>query len=402
MATSQLETAVRTTPARFPVDGDTFRRNNFDFLRLFLAVLVILAHSYYIALGTEETEPLMRASAGQVDMGDVAVNFFFVISGFLVSQSWLNSHGIRDFLRKRVLRIYPGFLVAMLFCAAVVVPLASDGASDFWTFRRLRNFVFQAVTLNPFNAPGQFANNPVPFRVNGSMWTIRYEVWCYVILAAAGAAGLLARVKWVVSAFVACHVLYVAHSISPLLPHSGPAEFFVGDFDNWPRFATFFLAGAAFYLLRARIPRSPLLAVLAAVGIACSMPFKGGHAVTLPVLGTYLAFFAAYAGGGRLHGFGRWGDFSYGVYLYAYPIQQLVVLWAGTTRLHPLVLFALATPLSLAAGAASWHFVEKHFLRLKRKHAARAAQPARARPSPADALAPAGSLTPGALPSVPA
>src|SRR5688500_730215 len=95
---------------RFPVAAERFRQNNFDFLRLALAVLVILSHSYYLVSGTEDSEPLMRASRGQIEMGALAVNFFFIISGFLITHSWFSAPRVRDYLKKRVLRIFPGFV----------------------------------------------------------------------------------------------------------------------------------------------------------------------------------------------------------------------------------------------------------------------------------------------------
>lgn len=363
-----LTRCFRRDSACFPLAADRFRENNFDFLRLALAVLVILSHSYYLASGNEDAEPLMRASRGQIEMGSVAVNFFFVISGFLITHSWLRARGLRDFLKRRVLRIYPAFVVAMLFCALVVAPIAVSDFPELLTARRLRNFVFQTITLNPFSVPGTFVSNPVQ-KVNGSMWTIRYEFWCYIATAALGLAGLLGRLRLMIALFLAAYVAYVLQSLHPVMPSWGKLERLVGELEDWPRFATYYLAGALFYFVRGRIPCSGALAGLCVPVLAASMFVNGAVAAVMPLCGTYLVFFFGFLRGVGLESFGRRGDFSYGTYLYAFPIQQLLILWMGPS-IGPLALFALSAPLAVAAGFASWHLVEKHFRPRAAKRAA--------------------------------
>ena len=97
--------------------------NNFDFLRLFLAILVIFSHCYPLGVGTEANEPFIRLTHGQATGGAIAVDLFFIMSGYLITASVLRSEGIRDFLSKRVRRIYPGYMITMLLWALVIVPL---------------------------------------------------------------------------------------------------------------------------------------------------------------------------------------------------------------------------------------------------------------------------------------
>src|SRR5271156_1804319 len=101
------------------------RKNNLEFVRLLLAVLVILSHSFPLATGTERTEPLLMATRGQTTAGTIAVDLFFVLSGFLITNSFLSSSSLWGYLRKRIRRIYPGFIAVSLVGALIVAPLAS-------------------------------------------------------------------------------------------------------------------------------------------------------------------------------------------------------------------------------------------------------------------------------------
>ena len=117
---------IATTASQAPwATSAGFAKNNFDALRFFFAGLVIFAHSFALLSGTDDTEPLMMLTH-QMTFGGVAVDCFFIISGCLVTLSWQRSRGVRDYLGKRVRRIYPGFIVAMAFCALVIAPVGHD------------------------------------------------------------------------------------------------------------------------------------------------------------------------------------------------------------------------------------------------------------------------------------
>jgi peptidoglycan/LPS O-acetylase OafA/YrhL len=122
------------------------RHNNIDALRLILAVLVIFSHSYVLGTGSEAAEPLLRATRGQLTLGALAVDWFFVLSGFLIAQSWERIRALGPFLVKRARRIYPGFIVAVAVCSWVVVPLARPTADTF-TLSHLVDFLWTVPRL---------------------------------------------------------------------------------------------------------------------------------------------------------------------------------------------------------------------------------------------------------------
>jgi peptidoglycan/LPS O-acetylase OafA/YrhL len=206
-------------------------------------------------------------------------------------------------------------------------------------------------TLDPFELerPLTFAQNPYPHAVNGSMWTIRIEFCCYVAVALAGSIGIF-RQRWVLALFTLVAMCLAAYEQAILPDHA---------WQRWARFAAYFGAGSLFYLCRRSMPKSGWLALICGA-ILCTAgvisPFY-----TWPIAGTYLIFYAAYASPGWLKSVGSKNDISYGVYLYAFPLQQLYYSYAvrGKLPMNPWFGLAVVLPLGIACGWLSWLYVEK-------------------------------------------
>jgi peptidoglycan/LPS O-acetylase OafA/YrhL len=293
--------------------------------------------------------------------GALAVDFFFVLSGFLVAKSWEQSRTASDYLRKRVLRIYPGFAVAIAFCVLVIGPLGSETLHAY--FRTPRAYkLFDVLLLRPEGTvPGVFSRLPNAGELDAPLWTIRYELMCYAGILALGAAGLLRRRTIILALGLLAYGIYNGgRDWDWKLPYWGSVV-------EAPRLATFFLSGSLFYLYRDLIPHRRWILAISVAVLAFSC--RAGLSWTLPIFGTYSLFYLAFSQTTRLHHFGRFGDFSYGLYLYAYPIQQLLVQRLGLA-IAPLALFALSLIITLAVAVMSWHLVEKPFLRMKPKASA--------------------------------
>jgi peptidoglycan/LPS O-acetylase OafA/YrhL len=339
------------------------RRNNFDFLRFALATLVIVSHAKMTEVPDTGDHQVRFLGLG----GRLAVNCFFAISGFLISNSWQHSRGLVDYTRKRFLRIYPGLVSALLFCVAVVGPLG--GAELRTYFRDQQTYRFFAPLLLQANQtlPGVFAGLPHAREVNGPVWTIRYEIACYVLLGLLGMVGLLRRRGAVLALFLASLAVFTAQVSRWPVPWCFHLPYF-GILDHLLRLVAFFLAGVVFYFYRDSIPFSR--AWLAASLAVLALTYKVIPSVTVPVFGTYVLFYLAFSPLIRLHGFARYGDFSYGLYLYAWPVQQLLIQHFGARLamghgLDRLALSVLTFGLTLPLAAASWYVVERPFLRLK-------------------------------------
>jgi peptidoglycan/LPS O-acetylase OafA/YrhL len=353
IAKSDLRTEVDVPRLAAASQYDT-RSNNFDFIRFMLATLVIWSHSFGLPTG-ENNDALTRAMGHQMTGGRLAVCFFFILSGFLVAKSWEQSRSASDFVRKRALRIYPGFFAAITFCVLIVAPL---GSANFLSgLTRLQHYrLYEMLFLHPpVLLKGVFTGLAVP-SINGALWTIPFELTCYIGLLLLGLGGAIRRKSMVLLLFAA---LYFANKVWP--DWNMDLRFF-GSIGELLPLSMYFLAGSIFYLYRRFIPHRRDLMALSLILVAVT--HARGLNWTLPIGGAYAVFYIAFSRGFRLHRFGRFGDFSYGLYLYAYPIQQLLLLWLGRS-LHPLWLFALAMMITLPLAAASWHGLERPFLRLK-------------------------------------
>ena len=326
--------------------------NNFDTLRLFFAIVVVFSHSYTVL---QKNEPLSVWTKGECTFGSVSVWGFFIISGFLITQSWQRSPVLQRFLKRRILRIYPAFIVVTFLCVLVVHPLATIRS-----FSPLQ-YVLHTLHLTMYPVPNVFPHNPLPGILNGSLWTIPYEFLCYLGVAALGSVGWLNRRGLMVTLVALVLFLHLATEVFHYLPKPSLLARALGNPLVWSILLPFFLAGmlAQLYHLQTRLhTRYAALALLLFVG---SWIIPHGRVFSLPILGTYLLLWLAYLPAlNRLH-LGRSGDFSYGTYLYAYPIQQLLIQSFPGIK-SPVMLFLIAGPLSVFAGFCSWHLVEKHFL----------------------------------------
>jgi peptidoglycan/LPS O-acetylase OafA/YrhL len=335
------------------------RTNNFDTLRLIFAVLVIFSHSYPLGRGSNDTEPLSVLTHGEMTFGSLSVWAFFIISGFLITQSWMRSPSPGKFLRRRVGRIYPGFIVAALFGALVIVPLAADPHT--YVPVSLANFLWQTLRLQIFSFSPVFVHNASPNILNGSLWSVAFEFWCYLGVLLLGVTGMLRRRWLVVLIFAAVIGWHLYLAITGWVPGGKILGQIFGFPLFWAIVLPFFLAGAIFHLFGGPVLlRRPLFAVAAVLLIASNF-IPHAYVVTLPTCGAYLLLGLAYLP--LLHplNLGRFGDFSYGTYLYAFPIEQLIVMHGGGS-MTPAKLFFLAAPIALAAGALSWFLVERRFL----------------------------------------
>jgi peptidoglycan/LPS O-acetylase OafA/YrhL len=346
-------------------DG-SMKENNFDFLRLALAVLVIFSHSFPLGAGSEVHEPLRVLTRGQMTFGAFAVDLFFVMSGFLIAGSAERSSSLGSFLKKRVVRIYPAFIASAVVMAAVVLPLAGGVFTEAGWPARLIDFTLQTLRLQEFYVQGAFAHNPYPGVLNGSVWSIQYEFWCYFGVAAMAAAGLLRRRGLALACFVVSLVISVTFQMQGWIFGGKFAGKLLGSPQLWARLLPFYLAGVVFYLFRDRIRLYGWGASLALLVLLAASWVHVGWTAVFPVAGAYLVFYVAFAKWIPMQRVGRFGDFSYGTYLYAFPIEQMLMMGFKHT-VQPWLLFAMATPLTLLAAVVSWYAVERLFLQPERR-----------------------------------
>jgi peptidoglycan/LPS O-acetylase OafA/YrhL len=236
-------------PLVYPPD---LTRNNFDALRFALAALVVFSHSFALLSGTDATEPLYRLTRGQIASGELAVDGFFILSGFLVTHSWVKVPSMVEFFRKRISRIYPGFAVVTVLSTLFLVPVAYEIPFGSFPPGLPGREAVSLLTLRAYEPPGAFPGNAV-HAMNGSLWSIPIEAWCYVGVVALGLLGVIRNRKGVAILLAGSLVL----SLAFLVWNLNPGLKFVGAIFGWPRLwvrmLPYFLSGMAFYLYRDRI-----------------------------------------------------------------------------------------------------------------------------------------------------
>jgi peptidoglycan/LPS O-acetylase OafA/YrhL len=337
-------------------DKSASRANNFGSLRLLFAALVVVAHSPEIIDGNRSRE-LLTQIFGTLSFGGLAVDGFFLVSGYLITQSAVNSRDLLSYLSKRVRRIYPGFIAASLFCILVVAPLAGGDLSAISPGQTLRRLLALATPV----VPGSFAGLPYP-SLNGSMWTIIYEFKCYLLVALLAWCGVLGRRNLYLAFFAGLAALYAVRSF---LPEAGPLGFALGNVQEMIRLAFAFAYGGLFYLYTDRIVLSHRGAGLSALLLlpALFSPVLAGPASIL--LGGYLTFWFAFAvRPNAVSLLTNRTDPSYGLYLYAWPVQALLI--AHVPGISPWSVTGITLVIAGLLGVLSWHLIERPFLRSNR------------------------------------
>jgi peptidoglycan/LPS O-acetylase OafA/YrhL len=343
--------------------GRHFKRhhNNFDAIRLFLSLLVIFSHSFPLGIGSEVNEPFMRFTHGQTTGGAIAVNLFFIMSGYLITASFLRSSTTLDYLSKRVRRIYPGFIVSMLF-GFLLIPFTGGSLRYSSMIRNLFDFLANTLGLREFHYTGAFLHNPYPGAINGAVWSIPFEFWCYLGVLALGLSGFLKRKSLILALFLGTIIVSVIFNSLHLQISGSWLGAFFGYPPFWARLLPMYLAGVGAYIFRDKIQyrwQGSLLCLLVLFA-ASFIPFC--WAAVFPVAAGYLLFWVATTPSLPILNAAKYGDFSYGTYLYGFPLQQLIMSRWGQP-LNPFLLFSIAAPATLVCAVLSWYFVENPFLK---------------------------------------
>jgi len=335
-------------------DGLSQPQDNFLLLRFLAAALVIYGHGYAIAAHEPGALDLFTRMGWKSYSGAIGVDLFFVISGFLVTGSFLRRRNVLAFAWARVLRVLPAYACCMLLSAFALgavytqLPLA-----DYLHHPDTRGYVLKNMTFGVdlrWQLPGVFADNPRRDTINGSIWTLPAEVRMYAWVALLGLSGILSRRAVATVAIVGlCLLGWLAPTWVPMVPIA-----------SFLRLGGMFALGALCYVHRERIPAHG--ALVCGFAAACWLLRDSAlYPLAFALAETAFVFWFAYRL--RWHGFNRFADCSYGMYLWGFPIQQVVAHHVPTAT--PLVNAAIGTLLAIGVGLLSWHLVEKPVLSAK-------------------------------------
>lgn len=333
--------------------------SGFDYLRLGLALAIVCLHSaitsygkiYDVAIFESWARPFVR----------MILPAFFALSGFLVAGSLMRTHSLITFLWYRAVRIYPALIVECLLSAFILGPVVTRyNLTDYFTDPLFAQYMLNITGHVHFLLPGVFNDNPLPDIVNGQLWTIPFELYCYITLALVALLGLK-RHRILAPIFTV--LVTVAYLAATMYRHNGEIVYVASAINGALLVATF-LAGVGMYLYRDVLPwgRVPML-LSGALSMACLAYIPNGDFFA-PIPVAYFTVCVGLTNPSRRVLAGA--DYSYGIFLYGFVIQQTLMFLLPSWR-HWALNILLSVPAAFIIAAASWHLVEKPAQNLRGK-----------------------------------
>jgi peptidoglycan/LPS O-acetylase OafA/YrhL len=333
-------------------------QNNYDFLRLFAAFSIIFYHSFSL-LHQAGSEPLMQLTKGRLNFSLIGLSIFFCISGFLIAKSAARSPGVVNYLWKRFLRIQPLLIVTCILTVFICVFFSNLSAKDYFSNRHTWSYFRNIMPVFglQFTLPGVFVHNIAEHGVNGSLWTLILEERLYILMSII----FLLRKKYksyIVLFIAVLNFFYLANRF-----------FFDGEmvryFTSLPFFyALLFLNSAALYFLKINFSNSLFFFVsFSLVAFITGVLFPSLNFLyffSIPVLVNSVAQIK-----GITNHAGKYGDFTYGIYVFSFPVQQMFIA-AGVVKENPFALFLYTIVIVFPMAVLSWNLVEKKCLKLKK------------------------------------
>lgn len=327
-------------------DVSNDRNNNLNIIRFIAAIMVIYAHSF--ALSSKTRDPLSEVANGQTSFGGLAVCVFFFFSGFLITRSVSKSHSLFEFMKNRIIRIFPPLIVVVSLSAFVLGGLVSEfDIHEYYMNKQTYLYLTNAIFILRHNLPGVFEYNVYGKVVNGSLWTIPVEFICYIICYCMFRLGILKEKRMIYTipflGFFYC-VLDIVLKEYPLIKSVLVP-------------CTMFYMGMMYYTYCNRICiyfQGVLLCIVGLLISAFGGVWRFGVVLFLPYILIYLSFGTKK----KMGGFGKKYEISYGMYLSAFPIQQTIVMMNGGRMNHNLN-FLFSVPFVMLSGFLINLLIEK-------------------------------------------
>lgn len=326
------------------------RPAGFDYLRLVLASGVICTHTINTSYGQAAAEAFWDTPA-RLLVGPI-LPMFFALSGFLVAGSLARCVSLISFLGLRAMRIVPALAVEVVLSALLLGPLLTAlPLADYFASNLLHRYFLNVVGMIHYVLPGVFLDNPVPGRVNGQLWTVPFELECYALIALLAMLGIAWHRVVLLMTTIALQLLLLA-------------RWWLGNGGDWttvpgPVLVFCFLCGITLYAWRDRLRWDwGVCAGSAALGGVLLLTPGGDWIVAAPI--TYVTVFMGTLDPPRQR-LMLSGDYSYGIFLYGYPLQQLVASFGPDFR-HWWINLIIAFPLALIVAVLSWWTVERPIL----------------------------------------
>jgi len=334
------------------------KQNNFNFLRFYFAFIVVIGHLIEISY----FKPFLKLSPYFSTY--ISVTGFFCISGFLISRSYLNTPNLKDYLKKRAARLLPAYVFIIFSCALFLSFLSKYSISEYFTNPLLYKYLAANLTFLNFIQPclpGVFTNNAASCAVNGALWTLKIEVSFYLIIPVLLYLTKKIRLKQLL--FIGIYLMSVLYrNFFEYLSNLPGIEYYSIIARQLPGFMSYFVCGIALnYYFEFFIQNKKTL-VLFGLLIFILERILGIEFLT-PLALSVIVFFVAFSFK-RLNNFAKHGDISYGIYIFHYPIMKIASEFGYFEKYNPVVVSITIVLLVLFVGYASWHLIEKRFLKI--------------------------------------
>jgi peptidoglycan/LPS O-acetylase OafA/YrhL len=340
---SQRDSVLHDTPI--------LHRNNFDLLRLVFAATVALVHAGELS-GFAALQLI-----NQTLSSGVAVEAFFVVSGFLIFMSFERSSSLRSYAQKRLRRIYPAYFIVVVLCAFGLLAVSTESTRGYFSTGWWQYLCANLLFLNFLQPtlPGVFEGNPLA-TINGALWTLKIEVMFYISVP------LFVFLFRKFKPLPVIALTYLASTIYALLLSQTAlrtqSEFYSNLGHQLPGQLRYFMAGAFFYYFLPHFEKNARYFLLAGAAILAVDQLHPLMLLEPFALASVVMFFGLFCYVGN---FGRYGDFSYGAYIAHFPIIQLL-LQSGLFAERPWLFIAAVTACTATAAVLMWHLIEKRFL----------------------------------------
>jgi len=340
---------------------DNFKINNFNAIQFFMSILVIYSHAFSIGAATEKGEVIKWLTDSQYSAGRLAVATLFIVSGFLISASYENSKSAVQYFKNRIFRIFPGVIAVVAACVFVIGPCVSTlSVKEYFlhpaTRRYLKNILLYPIR---WDLPGVFTSNAYPNSVNGSLWTLPYQFMLYIGLGVLGFLGLLRHKNTSLVCLAVCTVAHITQM------GGGRIQAFLGtyglDWGNVLYLGMYFSAGMVAYAYRDKIRLTKEGAMTATVLLLFAWFLAEEYLVSMAIFGTYIILYLAYCTKPLRFGV---ETLSFGLYIYAFPIQQTITFLFGG-NMSPWLNMVIAIPSTLLCAWLSSVCIERPAIKLK-------------------------------------
>ncbi len=332
------------------------KNNNFNLIRLIAALVVLYTHSYGLSgeLPDKTDNPIAYFN---YLLGNVGVDMFFLVSGYLVTRSYIKRNNLIGFLWARFLRIFPALVCALLFSVFIIGASETNlSIKDYLTNKDIYSYMMVNLSLirTVLSLPGVFEENYYPSQVNGSLWTLPAEIRLYLYVAFLGVLGVFNK-RWIINSVASVLLLLCFYSPQNIPLISDNALYF------YP--ALLFAMGSLFYFNREFIPSSCWILIMLFIALIYVVYYQYSYKnIVYSLFLLYFVFWFAY-NLPFLNSFNKVGDYSYGMYIYAFPIQQLIISHYADLNVNLFFFYSVSTTMILAI--LSWHMIEKKALKLK-------------------------------------